>query len=63
MLVNREEVYKKLDHIRNFRNRIFHYEKVINKDHFSDILNEIHFILNMFDAELAEFVMELNNEK
>lgn len=63
MLVNREEVYKKLDHIRNFRNRIFHYEKVINKDHFSDILNEIHFMLNMFDAELAEFAMELNNDK
>ena len=50
MLVNREEVYKKLDHIRNFRNRIFHYEKVINKDHFSDILNEIHFMLNNFNV-------------
>ena len=62
MLINREEVYKKLDHIRNFRNRIFHYEKVINKDHFCKVSKEIYFILDMFDTELAEFAKELNSD-
>ena len=31
-LINREVLFRELNHIRNFRNRVFHYEKVINKD-------------------------------
>lgn len=61
MILNREIIYKKLDHIRGFRNRIFHYEKVINKDHYNAIDEEIYFILGMFDRELSAFA-RLTNE-
>lgn len=60
MILNREIIYKKLDHIRGFRNRIFHYEKVINKDHYNAIDEEIYFILGMFDRELSAFARETN---
>ncbi len=40
-LINRQILFKKLNHIRIFRNRIFHYEKVLNKDDFNNIKNEI----------------------
>ena len=60
MFLAREEIYKQLDHIRRFRNRVFHYEKVINKDHYNDIDDEIYFILNIFDSELSEFTRKLN---
>lgn len=61
-LINREIIYKELNHIRNFRNRVFHYEKVINKDNYNDIFKEINEILNYFDSELCEFGRRLNNE-
>lgn len=60
IILNREEIYKKLDHIRRFRNRIFHYEKVINKNHYDTIDEEIYFILKIFDSELATFTRSLN---
>lgn len=60
IILNREEIYKKLDHIRRFRNRIFHYEKVINKNHYDTIDEEIYFILEIFDGELAVFARRLN---
>ncbi|MDP3265615.1 MAG: hypothetical protein Q8M39_02175 [Sulfuricurvum sp.] len=60
IILNREEIYKKLDHIRRFRNRIFHYEKVINKNHYDTIDEEIYFILEIFDSELAKFARDLN---
>lgn len=60
IILNREEIYKKLDHIRRFRNRIFHYEKVINKNHYDTIDEEIYFILEIFDNELAKFAKNLN---
>ena len=63
MILNREEIYKKLDHIRAFRNRIFHYEKVINKDHYNGIEEEIYFILEIFDRELSEFTKKTNDPK
>lgn len=59
-IINREEIYKKLDHIRRFRNRVFHYEKVIHKNHYETIDEEIYFILEMFDSELAAFAKDLN---
>jgi hypothetical protein len=61
-LINREIVYKELDHIRNFRNRVFHYEKVVNKDNYNDIFDEIDEILGYFDDEMCEFAKRLNNE-
>lgn len=63
IFLDREEIYKKLDHIRRFRNRVFHYEKVINKDHYNDIEKDISFILAIFDDELANFVLVLNKSE
>ena len=60
MLVSREILYKKLDYIRNFRNRVFHYEKVVNKNHYSVIFDEIDSILNYFDNEIYEFTKKVN---
>ncbi|MCX6074129.1 MAG: hypothetical protein NTY39_07415 [Campylobacterales bacterium] len=60
IFLDREEIYKKLDHIRRFRNRVFHYEKVINKDHYNDVVKDINFVLAIFDDALAEFATTLN---
>jgi hypothetical protein len=61
-LINREILYKELNHIRNFRNRVFHYEKVLNKDDYNSIFNEIHEILKYFNEELVEYTQKVNNE-
>lgn len=60
--INREVLYQELNHIRNFRNRVFHYEKVLNKDDFNNIFNEIYEVLEYFDMELAQYTKDLNNE-
>jgi hypothetical protein len=61
-LMNREVIYRELNHVRNFRNRIFHYEKVINKDNYNTVFSEIEEILNYFNTELNTFAQRLNNE-
>ena len=61
--LNRDIIYKKLNHIRNFRNRIFHYEKVLNKDNYNNIYSEIYEILGYFDNEIFLFTKRLNNEQ
>jgi len=61
-MINREIIYRELNHIRNFRNRIFHYEKVINKDIYRNIFKDIDTILNYFDHNLSTFSKRLNNE-
>lgn len=58
--INRETIYRELNHIRNFRNRIFHYEKVINKDSYNSIHDEVYEILSYFDDELKEFAFCTN---
>lgn len=58
--INREIIYKELNHIRNFRNRVFHYEKVINKDSYNSVHDEIYEILSYFDNELKEFAFTTN---
>ncbi|MFP4487403.1 MAG: hypothetical protein ACLFOC_10595 [Campylobacterales bacterium] len=60
--INREVLYQELNHIRNFRNRVFHYEKVLNKDDYNNIFSEIYEILEYFDIELAEYTKSMNNE-
>lgn len=62
MIVDRKIISSKLNHIRKFRNRVFHHENII-KEEFNNIESAIHEILNYFDSELAEFAMGLNNEK
>jgi len=58
--ISREIIYKELDHIRNFRNRVFHYEKVINKDNYNAIFDEINEILRYFDDDIEKFSTRLN---
>ena len=60
-MINREVIYKELNHIRNFRNRVFHYEKVINKDNDNQIFDEIDEVLFYFDKELFDCVKKANN--
>ena len=59
-LINREKVYKELNHIRNFRNRIFHYEKVVGKDNYHKVFEEVNEILQYFDSEVYEFSRKVN---
>ncbi len=61
-LINREIIYKELNHIRNFRNRVFHYEKVINKDNYNLIFNETYEVLSYFDNELKELAFSTNEK-
>ena len=58
-LINRDLLFKKLNHIRNFRNRVFHYEKVLNKDNFNNIYDEIIEIIKYFDDELYQYTKTL----
>ncbi|WP_151943220.1 hypothetical protein [Aliarcobacter butzleri] len=58
-LINRDILFTKLNHIRNFRNRVFHYEKVLNKDDFNNIHSEIFEIIKYFDDELYQYTKEL----
>lgn len=60
-IINREVIYKELNHIRNFRNRVFYYEKVINKDNYNQIFDEIDEVLFYFDKELFDCVKKANN--
>lgn len=60
-LVNREKIYKELNHIRNFRNRVFHYEKVVNKDNYNMVFEEINEMLRYFDNDIYEFATRINN--
>ncbi len=62
-LINRQILFKKLNHIRIFRNRIFHYEKVLNKDNFNDIENEILEIIKYFDDDLYQYTNSLKEVK
>lgn len=59
-LINREVLFRELNHIRNFRNRVFHYEKVINKDNYNNVHDEIFEILSYFDSQLKEFAVKVN---
>ena len=54
-LINRNILDKKLNKIRKFRNRIFHFEKIINKQEYKNIENEILELLNYFDNSLFTF--------
>ncbi|AEB27220.1 hypothetical protein FNFX1_0272 [Francisella cf. novicida Fx1] len=55
-LVNRHLLGQKLNKIRIFRNRVFHYEKIIHKAEFEDIDSIISEILGYLDKELLDFL-------
>ena len=60
-LINREYLFKRLNYIRKFRNRVFHYEKVLNKDGYHNIFDEIEELLEYFDKGLCDFSKKINN--
>lgn len=60
--LDRKTLSSKLNHIREFRNRVFHHEN-INKSIYDTIENDIYEILRFFDNEIVEFVKALNSQK
>lgn len=60
-LINRNELFTIINHIRNFRNRIFHHEKIVNKPEFLNIETEINEILNYLSEDLLIFSKRINN--
>lgn len=61
-LITRYILDKELNKIRKFRNRVFHYEKIINKDEHVNIKEDIYSLLIYFDDEIYLFAKELTNE-
>ena len=59
LLVDRKLISSKLNHIREFRNRVFHHENII-KDRYITIEQDIYEILLFLDEELYKFTQELN---
>lgn len=61
-LITRYILDKELNKIRKFRNRVFHYERIINKDESTNIKEDIYSLLIYFDEEIYLFAKELTNE-
>lgn len=61
-LITRQVLDKELNKIRKFRNRVFHYEKIINKTEYENIKDDIYTLFVYFDNEVYEFAKELVNE-
>ena len=59
--VNRHEIFQTLNHIRNFRNRVFHHERIINKEEFQHIGTEIDKILGFLHEDILYFSKRLND--
>ena len=60
MLENKNKIgIEIINHIRKFRNRIFHHENIL-KDEFVNIEDDIYEILGYFDIELVEFTKKAN---
>ena len=60
--INRQILDKKLNKIRKFRNRVFHYEKIVTKTEYINIEGELFEFLKYFDDEIYKFAKELMNE-
>ncbi len=61
--INRNVLDKKLNHIRKFRNRVFHYERIINKSEYISIETDILTLLEYFDSEISNFAQALIYDK
>lgn len=59
LLVTRRTILSKLHTVKTFRNRIFHYEKVINKTEYGEVESIIFELLGYFDSGLADFCKSL----
>lgn len=60
-LVDRKLISSKLNHIREFRNRVFHHENII-KDKYNNIEADIYEMLLFLDENLYSFTKKLNND-
>ena len=61
-LINRNIIATKLNHIRIFRNRVFHYERIINKSEYKNMEDNIFKFLAYFDAEIYSFAKDMINK-
>ena len=62
ILINRAILDKRLNHIRKFRNKVFHYEKIIDKPEYKNISNEILELLEYFDIEIKHLANTLKQK-
>ncbi len=60
-LINRNELFQTINHIRNFRNRIFHHERIVNKVEFQNIETKINEILGYLHKDILAFSKRINN--
>lgn len=60
-LIDRSSLSVKLNHIRAFRNRVFHHEKIISKPEFNNIGKDIDTVLLYLDEDILKFVQRINN--
>ncbi|CAA6813006.1 MAG: TIORF34 protein [uncultured Sulfurovum sp.] len=60
-LIDRAKLSTRLNHIRAFRNRISHHEKITDKSEFKNIGIEINSILFYFDEDILAFSKRLNH--
>ncbi|ADN08853.1 Abi family protein [Sulfurimonas autotrophica] len=60
--IDRKTISAKLNHIRKFRNRIFHFEKIVNKEEFNNIEHDIDEILGFLHADIVKFSREMTHE-
>jgi len=60
-LINRNELFQIINHIRNFRNRIFHHERIVNKVEFQNIETEIDEILGYLHKDILSFSKRVNH--
>jgi len=60
-LINRNELFQKINHIRNFRNRIFHHEKIVNNMQYQNIEIQIDEILGYLHENILSFSKRVNN--
>ena len=58
---SRKEIFKLLNHIRNFRNRIFHHERVFGKPEFQNIEQDINQILGYLHKDILAFSKRVNH--
>jgi len=61
ILITRSEIFQTINLIRNFRNRIFHYEKIIDKPEFENIELAINTILSYLHEDILHFTKRLNS--
>lgn len=58
--INRHFVFTKLNNIRLFRNKVFHHDKIISKQEYQNMMDEIYEVLSYFDEKIVYITKELN---